>query len=187
MSPDRALKQDQDSAGDWHGEALWLLVMLRTFASHGKEVQLERNGVSGTKLRASIYNVSPHVGTTIVLAEDEFDLRTLYAESLRLAGHIVWEAADGGEALAHVRTYAPELLLLDIWMPVLNGLEVLDHLSSNPQSVGLKVVVLSNQSDADTRLESFALGAHDYWPKDLSLDDLCERIARLTAAAQPPT
>ena len=91
----------------------------------------------------------------------------IYAQSLRLAGHCVWEAEDGGQALELVRSRSPELLLLDIWMPIFNGLEVLERLKTTPQAVGLKVVVLSNHHDADTRLEGSALGVVDYWTKDL--------------------
>ena len=66
---------------------------------------------------------------TIVLAEDDADLRALYASGCAGAGHCVWEAADGGEALAQVRANRPDLLLLDVWMPVMNGLEVLENLA----------------------------------------------------------
>jgi len=116
------------------------------------------------------------VEATIVLAEDDDDLRALYAEWLRRAGHHVWEAADGAQALAAVLAHQPDLLLLDIWMPILNGLEVLEHLARNWEAVGLKVVVLSHQGDSDTRLEGFALGVMDYWTKDLSLAELSARI-----------
>jgi two-component system OmpR family response regulator len=120
-----------------------------------------------------------HEAATIVLAEDDSDLRALYARSLRDAGHVVWEASDGGQALAQVRAHGPDLLLLDIWMPILNGLEVLERLTGTPEGVGLKIVVLSHQSDADTRLEGFALGVVDYWTKDISAIDLPDRIAHL--------
>ena len=73
--------------------------------------------------------MSDSVAATIVLAEDDSDLRAIYAQDLREAGHVVWEAEDGGQALALVRARSPELLLLDIWMPILNGLEVLERLS----------------------------------------------------------
>jgi DNA-binding response OmpR family regulator len=86
-----------------------------------------------------------------------------------------------------VRAHGPGLLLLDIWMPILNGLEVLEHLGRSSEAVGVKVVVLSNLSDADTRLEGFALGVDDYWIKDFSLVELCARIQRLlTLAPIPP-
>jgi DNA-binding response OmpR family regulator len=126
------------------------------------------------------------VTTTIVLAEDDADLRAVLAECLRREGHVVWEACDGGEAVGLVRTHAPALLLLDIWMPVLNGLEVLEHLGRSSEAVGMKVVVLSHLDDADTRLEGFALGVDDYWTKDFSLDELRLRIQCLLGRAPSP-
>ena len=122
--------------------------------------------------------------TTVVVAEDDADLRRLYAESLRGAGYVVWEAGDGAEALSLVRAHAPDLLLLDIWMPVLNGIEVLEQLDGAPEAMRLKIVVLSQIHDADTQLEGFALGVDEYWTKDLSLADLPERIGRLMRAAR---
>jgi DNA-binding response OmpR family regulator len=130
---------------------------------------------------------SRKVTTTIVLAEDDGELRALLAEFLRRDGHVVWEASDGGEALSLVLQHAPGLLLLDIWMPILNGLEVLEQLGGSRAALGVKVAVLSNLSDADTRLEGFALGVDDYWTKDLSLVELSARIQRLmTLAPIPP-
>ena len=133
------------------------------------------------------YGDSPgKVTTTIVLAEDDADLRALLAACLRREGHVVWEACDGGEAVGLVRAHAPALLLLDIWMPVLNGLEVLEHLGRSPEAVGMKIVVLSQLGDADTRLEGFALGADDYWTKDFSLVELCARIQSIVGLAPIP-
>jgi len=123
---------------------------------------------------------------TILVAEDDAILRSLYASSLRRAGHVVWEAADGAEVLSKIQSHSPELLLLDIWMPVMNGLEVLERLGGSAQAIGIKVVVLSHQEDADTRLEGFALGVEDYWTKDLSLDTLCERVQQLLSTAEAP-
>jgi DNA-binding response OmpR family regulator len=116
---------------------------------------------------------------TIVLAEDDADLRALYARCLRTAGYVVWEAADGAQALALVRAHAPSALLLDMWMPIFNGLEVLERLASAPEAVGLKVVVLTGQEDVDTRLEGYALGVVDYWTKDMSIVTLRDRIQTL--------
>lgn len=116
------------------------------------------------------------MGATIVLADDEADLRTIYATCLRGAGFEVWEAADGREALAMVAAHRPALLILDVWMPVLNGLEVLDLLRHDPLSGTMKVVMLSNLGDSDTRLEGFSVGVTDYWVKGLSLVELCRRV-----------
>jgi DNA-binding response OmpR family regulator len=112
----------------------------------------------------------------IVLADDETDVRTIYATCLRETGYEVWEASDGGEALMMVRKHRPSLLILDLWMPVLNGLEVLDQLRHDPLSGTMKVVMLSNIGDSDTRLEGFAVGVTDYWIKGLALNELRRRV-----------
>lgn len=119
------------------------------------------------------------VGAIIVLAEDEPDLRAIYAECLRRGGHVVHEAADGAEAATLVRAHHPDLLVLDHWMPVLNGLEVLEQLRDAREAIGLKVVMLTHQRDADTRLEGFALGAAAYWTKDLTLGELEAKVRSL--------
>ena len=121
------------------------------------------------------------MGATIVLADDEVDLRTIYAACLRAAGYEVWEAADGRQALDLVEAHQPALLILDVWMPALNGMEVLDQLRHAPCSGSMKVVMLSSLGDSDTRLEGFSAGVTDYWVKGLSLTDLCERIKRVLA------
>jgi DNA-binding response OmpR family regulator len=123
---------------------------------------------------------------TIVVAEDDTDLRSLYAECLRRAGYRVFEACDGAEALTQVHDHTPDILLLDIWMPNLNGLEVLEHLGRAPEAVGLKIVVLSHATDSDMRLEGYALGADDYWIKDLTLVELCTRIKQLVGSSLLP-
>lgn len=126
------------------------------------------------------------MGATIVLAEDEKDLRRIYAECLRRAGHTVWEAADGAEAASLVRAHRPDLLLLDLWMPILNGLEVLEQLRDPREAMTTKIVMLTHQRDAEYRLEGFALGVAAYWTKDLSLADLGARIEAVLEAVGAP-
>ncbi len=121
------------------------------------------------------------MGAIIVLADDEPDLRSIYAACLRHEGFDVHEACDGREALELVATYQPDLLLLDVWMPLLNGLEVMEHLRHDPLSGRMRVVLLSNLGDSDTRLEGFSAGVADYWVKSLSLGELCRRVQQVLA------
>lgn len=116
---------------------------------------------------------------TIVLADDDDALREVYATALRATGHEVHEAADGPAALEQVRARRPTLLMLDIWMPALNGFEVLDALRHDPAGTRLKVLVVSNLGDADSRLEAFEGGATDYLVKGVGLDELLARVDRL--------
>lgn len=120
---------------------------------------------------------------TIVLADDDDDLRALYGAALRAAGHEVFEAPDGRAALDAIRDHHPDLLLLDIWMPALNGFEVLDALRHDPAGVRLKTVVVSNLADADARLEAFEGGASEYLVKGLPLDAFLRRVEEILEAA----
>jgi DNA-binding response OmpR family regulator len=113
---------------------------------------------------------------TILLADDDLDLRAVYGPCLRAAGYDVQEAGDGQETIDSVRACPPDLLLLDIWMPTLNGFEVLDALRHDPSAMRMKVMVLSNLSDAESRLEAFGSGAVDYVVKGLALGDLLSRV-----------
>jgi DNA-binding response OmpR family regulator len=123
------------------------------------------------------------VRASIVLADDDPELRSIYASCLRSAGHEVWEASDGHEAIALVGDRRPGLLILDVWMPGLNGFEVLEHLRELSADNNLKVVMLSNLGDSDTRLEGFSIGVVDYWVKGLALSELLTRVTSLLSAA----
>ena len=116
------------------------------------------------------------VRTTIVIADDDNDLRSIYADLLRHAGYDVFEAANGREALDLVASQHPALLLLDVWMPGLNGFEVLDHLRLDPQASETKVVMLSNLGDSDSLLEGYSAGVFDFLVKGLSLEDLLDHV-----------
>jgi CheY-like chemotaxis protein len=101
------------------------------------------------------------MGAIIVVADDEPDLRAIFTEVLRRDGHEVFEAADGREAIALVLSQQPDLLILDVWMPGINGFEVLDRLRHDPLATTLKVIMLSNLGDADSQLEGFSGGVFD--------------------------
>lgn len=118
---------------------------------------------------------------SIVLADDDDDLRAVYAPCLRSFGHTVWEASGGLEALELVRKQRPDLLILDVWMPKFNGFEVLEALRHDPASTGLKVLMLSNIGDSDTRLECFEMGASEYLVKGIPLAELQATVGGLLA------
>ncbi|GAC1319673.1 MAG: hypothetical protein NVSMB14_16450 [Isosphaeraceae bacterium] len=112
----------------------------------------------------------------IVLADDDDDLRAVYAEFLRASGFQVVEAEDGLKTLDRVREVRPHLLVLDLWMPGLNGLEVLERLRHEPVSNRMKVIMLSNVGEADVRLEAFEGGAISYMVKGIALENVLEHV-----------
>ncbi len=105
----------------------------------------------------------------------------VYASFLRHQGHHVFEASDGEETLALVRSCRPDLLLLDIWMPKRNGLEVLDALRFDPAAAQMRVAMVSVLNDSDVQLEAFGGGAVEYMVKGLSLADFLARVEAILA------
>ena len=119
----------------------------------------------------------------ILLAEDDRFLRRAEEAALKRAGFVVLAAADGEEALRMAIAEKPDLVLLDLIMPKLQGFEVLKALKADPATAAIPVVVLSNlgqEGDVQRALEG---GAVAYLVKaNLSLDELVTR-ARETLAS----
>ncbi len=124
---------------------------------------------------------------TILLAEDDRFLRRAMQVALTKRGFTVLLAADGQEALDLLGTHTPDLLLLDLLMPRLTGLEVLEALRREPRTAGLRVLILSNSSKELEMHQASDLGVDGYWIKaNLSLQELGDRIETLLAGAQNP-
>jgi len=115
---------------------------------------------------------------TVVVADDDDDLREVFVDALTEAGHEVHSADDGRAAIEAVRVHRPDLLLLDVWMPVMTGFDVLETLRHDPMGSRLKVIVVSNLGDADSRLSAFEAGASAYLVKGRALSEMLELVAK---------
>ena len=119
----------------------------------------------------------------VLLVEDDRVLRRACEASLRRRGLVVLCAQDGEEGLRLARAEAPDLVLLDLLMPKLNGLEVLRALRANERTRDLPVLILSNSSSATGVEEVTSLGIAGYWVKaNLSLQELGDRVIDLLGA-----
>jgi len=85
----------------------------------------------------------PNEGTTILLAEDDIILAELYTDRLKQEGFNVIHAANGEDALSFVREYNPNLIILDIMMPKMNGLDVLKALKEDPATARIPVIIVT--------------------------------------------
>ena len=99
-------------------------------------------------------------GAKLLLVEDDPAIADVYAFPLRLAGYEVEIAPDGEAALLALEANPPAMMLLDIRLPKLDGLQVLERLRAAGNE--LPVVVLSNHMDGDTIRRAYALGALEY-------------------------
>jgi len=113
----------------------------------------------------------------VLLAEDDRFLRRAAEASLRRHGLEVLTAADGEEALRIARTERPDLILLDVVMPKLQGFEVLSALKQDDATAHIPVLVLSNLGQDRDVAQAKALGAVAFLVKaNLSLQDLVDRV-----------
>ena len=118
-------------------------------------------------------------GRLVLVADDEKDILALVTTILERAGHEVVPVRDGAEALAAARDRRPDLVVLDISMPEVDGLEVLRRLRADAETSDLPVVLLSAQAQEDDVRRGFATGASAYVKKPFSPRDLTERVDEL--------
>jgi CheY-like chemotaxis protein len=117
---------------------------------------------------------------SILLVEDDRFLRKAAEATLRRHGFLVRTAADGEEALQRVRDEVPDLVLLDLIMPKLQGFEVLRILKQDPATKQIPVVVLSNLGQDSDVQQALQDGAAAYFIKaNLSLQDLVTQVQRV--------
>ncbi len=118
----------------------------------------------------------------ILVADDDTELRDLLAFALRQAGYLVIPAADGAEALRAFDDEQPDLLILDVNMPRLDGLEVLRRVREQGPTPVLLLTVLAGEADEVRGLD---LGADDYMTKPFSPRTLLARVRALLRRAEP--
>lgn len=114
---------------------------------------------------------------TVLIVDDEAGLRHLLGQFLRLEGHTTLTAADGAAALEVLRTTAIDLVLLDMFMPGMNGLEVLAAMKADPALADIPVVMISADQDLDGVATCLKLGADDYLPKPFRPVILSARVS----------
>jgi DNA-binding response OmpR family regulator len=115
---------------------------------------------------------------TLVLAEDDPDVTRIIDSQARSAGYKTILAFDGEQALAAVRSHAPDALVLDLMMPKLNGFDVLTKIHEGP-APRPRIVVLSGRGREQDVMRAFELGADDYMTKPFNPQELMARVARL--------
>ncbi|SRR6266851_5876898 len=122
----------------------------------------------------------------VLVVEDDKDIADLIAHSLQKAGHIVDVAASGTEALRRVKESAPDLILLDLMLPGMDGLLVCQSLRGDPATAFIPIIMLTARAEEAERITGLELGADDYVTKPFSPRELTARVAALLRRAQRP-
>lgn len=117
----------------------------------------------------------------ILAAEDERDIRDLIAFTLRFAGHEVTTATNGEEAVSMAEQVRPDLILLDVRMPRMNGYDACRAIKANPNLKDVPVVFLSAKGQESEVQAGLQAGAEEYILKPFAPDQLIERVRQILA------
>jgi len=115
----------------------------------------------------------------ILIVDDEKELVKLITFHMTIAGYDVLSAKNGIEALEICEQEKPDLVILDIMLPGIDGWEACRRLRQNPKTINIPIIILSALSEIDDKLKGFNLGTDDYVTKPFSPRELVVRVKRV--------
>ena len=123
----------------------------------------------------------------VLVVDDERDLRTLLEFNLRQAGYQVVQASTGAEALARARSLRPQVIVLDLNLPDVSGMDVCRLLKGDEATRGIPILMLTARGSESERIAGLELGADDYVAKPFSVREVVLRVDAVArrATAQP--
>ena len=117
--------------------------------------------------------------TTVLVIEDDRSLVEVLSYNLKAAGYEVLVATDGQDGLLRAQTKSPDIVVLDLMLPVVDGLDVCRRLRADASTRDLPIIMLTAKAEESDELIGFSLGADDYVAKPFSVKVLLERIKAL--------
>lgn len=121
----------------------------------------------------------------IMLVDDEPNLRELLRQMLELGGFDVVEAEDGLEALEKLEVVAPDVMILDVMMPNLDGVSLCKKLRAGTAFAGLPIIMVSGKTQHKAVKEGLAAGANQYLCKPITVQELLQSVRSLLPAPSP--
>jgi two-component system, OmpR family, alkaline phosphatase synthesis response regulator PhoP len=122
----------------------------------------------------------------VLIAEDERDVAELIRYTLAREGFEVMVAANGADALRQAQETRPDLMLLDLMLPQVNGWELCRRLKQDPATRSVPVIMLTARSEEGDKVLGFELGADDYVTKPFSTRELVARVRAVVRRTRPP-
>src|SRR5205814_5862708 len=121
----------------------------------------------------------------VLIVDDDVDATEMLADALRAAGHEVREEHDGASALVAAAQFQPDVVLLDLGLPGMDGIEVARRLRSYPQLAQVRIVALTGFGQGADRRRSAAVGIESHLVKPVDVDTVIEAIGAAWAKARP--
>jgi two-component system phosphate regulon response regulator PhoB len=126
-------------------------------------------------------------GTRILIIEDERPLTDVLDYNLRREGYEITLAHDGQEGLRKAQTLLPDLIILDLMLPVMGGLDVCRELRAGERTRDIPIIILTAKAEETDQIVGFSLGADDYVTKPFSVKVLLQRIKALQRRVEGPS
>src|SRR6195256_2010017 len=124
------------------------------------------------------------MSTRVLVVEDDSDIAELVARYLEKAGYTTARVSSGRDALDAVRAKAPDLIVLDVMLPHVDGLEVCRLLRANEHTATIPIIMLTARAEESERIVGLEMGADDYLAKPFSPNELVARVRALLRRAQ---
>lgn len=132
-------------------------------------------GISEEDVKKRIGNLS-ETRPKVLIVDDEMDTLLPLKKSLEAGGYIVVEALNGQEALNSVKNEIPDIILLDIMLPGMDGYEVCSRLKNNALTKNIPIIMLTARDNVKEKVKGLETGADDYVAKPYNLHELKARI-----------
>lgn len=132
-------------------------------------------------------NLPEHHRGRLVVADDEHHIRTILASGLRGAGYLVHEARDGEEALEHLTRHSADLLVTDLQMPCLSGLDLCHRLAADERTRATPVLMITARGYVLAPEELARTGIRALMSKPFAMREVLRRVDEILAPLAPPT
>ena len=166
------------------GTGLGLSVTYGLVQAHGGDISFETRGGKGTTFTISLPTLLKREKAKILIVDDDQTIREMLIEALAqdpLKSYLIEEVTNGIEASIKLGTYRPDLLILDLFMPEMDGLEVCRIIRNEPELSGMKVIISTGYPDPDKLNEMAKLGFTNVILKPFNLPEFVKEVERILA------
>ena len=120
---------------------------------------------------------------SILVVEDTADIRDILIRQLHYAGHDVISAVNGIDGIACARAHLPDLIVMDLVMPLLSGLDAIKQLKADARCADLPILAMTARARAETKEEAWAAGCAAFISKPFTMQELLSTVDTLTGEA----
>lgn len=161
------------------GSLFWLDLTVKVPVSHDWEIsEISPTSYVYTPSKHKVVGIRGHA-PQILIVDDDANHRSMLNSLLHEVGCQVLEAKDGKQGLQMVNEHHPDVILLDLAMPKMDGFELMVHLQENPQTLSIPIIVSSASVFEENRQRSLQAGATAFLPKPLQIDELFNALVSL--------